>query len=491
VKLIESLERLAEVRVLVVGDVMLDRYFWGDVERISPEAPVPVVNVLEKTEVIGGAGNAAFNLAGLGCPTVLIGVRGNDARGRRLEKILEDNSVEGRLLVDSARPTITKTRVITQGQQLIRLDEERPENLSSALAGELLGLVEDALPSCKALLLSDYGKGVLQTPGFAEALIKLSQGRGLPVLVDPKGYDWKRYQNATCVTPNAKELEAVAGSKPLSAEADLTSAAQSILKRYQFKWLLVTRGALGMYLVGQEESPLVIPGIAREVYDVSGAGDTVVATVAAGVGSGLPFPDAARLSNLAAGIVVGKLGTQPISLAELKTAILMRGLDDSQIVASKLSTLDAIRLMVQTWRANGERIVFTNGCFDLLHPGHIHLLNRARALGDRLVVGLNSDRSVRRLKGANRPILSEEDRAALLGALTCVDAIVLFNEDTPLNLIETLKPDILAKGADYQNAEVIGREVVEAYGGEVALVPVLEGYSTTGIVDRVSNDNGS
>jgi D-beta-D-heptose 7-phosphate kinase/D-beta-D-heptose 1-phosphate adenosyltransferase len=488
----EALDKIGRGRVLVVGDVMLDRYLWGDAQRISPEAPVPVVRVREKTEVLGGAGNAASNLAGLTCPAILIGVRGDDSAGERLAAILENNGIEPGLILDPARPTITKTRVVAQGQQLIRLDEERPESLSPQIASGLLTMVEKFLPSCQGMLLSDYGKGTFQTPGVAKSLIKLARKLGIPVMVDPKGQDWDRYEHAACVTPNTAELEAVAGSSALGGESRLAETAKSIAHRYKLEWLLVTRGPLGVCLVGQDEDPLFIAGVAREVYDVSGAGDTVVATLAAGVAAGLPFPIAARLANLAAGIVVGKVGTQPISLAELRTAILMMDADGSPTGPTKVCTLDAARMLVQAWRASGEKIVFTNGCFDLLHPGHIQLLHQARAVGDHLVVGVNSDLSVQGLKGANRPILSERDRASLLGALACVDVVVVFEEETPLTLIDALRPDVLVKGADYKLEDVVGRDVVESYGGKVVLVPILEGYSTSGIVNKLStNDVGS
>jgi D-beta-D-heptose 7-phosphate kinase/D-beta-D-heptose 1-phosphate adenosyltransferase len=306
----------------------------------------------------------------------------------------------------------------------------------------------------------------------------------IPVLVDPKGKDWDRYRGATCVTPNTGELEAIAGSLDEGGEAGLVQAAERIREAYELKWILVTRGNQGMCLVGCGSPPLLVPARAREVFDVSGAGDTVIATLAAGLAAGLPIGDAAKVANIAAGIVVGKLGIHPVTRNELRTALQMNMNGTGSYYCGKVSTLDMARGMVKAWRNSGLRVIFTNGSFDLLHPGHIHLLHQARALGDRLIVALNTDRSVRRLKGPDRPILSESDRAVLLAALSCVDLVVLFDEDTPLSLIEGLRPDILVKGSNYRIDEVMGRELVEGYGGHVELVPVLKGYSTKMIVRK-------
>ena len=476
-----------KTRMLVLGDVMLDRYIMGEVKRISPEAPVPVLRIKERYEVPGGAGNVANNLVKLGCETILLGVAGEDAQGAALRDLCLRNGIRTEFVVDRTRPTITKTRIVSGDQQLLRLDDEQPDILSDSARAELLESFEKNLPDCAAVILSDYGKGIFRTPGLCQSVIALASGRGAPVFVDPKGKDWERYRGSTCITPNAAEFEEVAEAS-VEGEVRLVGEAEKVRKRFGAEWLLVTRGPKGMCLVGPGNAPLVIPTIAREVYDVSGAGDTVIAVLAACVAGGLNFMEAARIANTAAGIVVGKLGAQPITAAELQYGL---SLEESGVNGvrhpGKSGTLDSARLQAQAWRSNGERIVFTNGCFDLLHPGHIHVLEEAKALGDRLIVGLNSDASVKRLKGPQRPILEESDRLLLLKALSCVDLVVIFEEDTPLRLIEELRPDILVKGADYLPEQVVGREIVESYGGRVALVSLVDGYSTTRIARKLAS----
>ena len=479
-------KRLGNAQVLVIGDVILDRYLWGEVSRISPEAPVPVVRVLERSEALGGSGNVAANLAGLECGVTVVGVRGDDQAGRQLDDMLDKKGVESHLILDSSRSTITKARIMAQGQQILRLDEEEPQLLRPKIQDQLLHLIEKALPQTQSAILSDYGKGLLQTPGLSQRIINLCKEHNVLVLVDPKGKDWERYGGANCITPNCAELELVTSKTIGSDEKRLVSAAKSTRKKYNLDWLLVTRGPKGMCLLNADDGPFFIPARAREVFDVSGAGDTVAATLGAAVASGLTFTDAAELANVAASVVVGKLGTQPISLPELNAALqIIRGGEHTG-PSIKITTLTTAQTQVQAWRTSGEQIVFTNGCFDLLHPGHIHLLHRARALGDRLVVGLNTDASVRRLKGPGRPIVSEQDRAAVLSALGSVDLVVFFDEDTPLSLIKALRPDILVKGGDYRPEQVVGREIVQSYKGQVRLIPLLDGYSTTGIAHKVA-----
>ncbi len=472
--------------ILVVGDVMLDRYLWGRVGRISPEAPVPVVQLQRTTETLGGAGNVALNLVSLGCRITLSGVCGDDVAGQRLRALLSEKSIGEALVMDSQRPTITKTRVMAQKQQMMRLDEENTRAIGADVAQKIRTAVADTLPDCQAMVLSDYGKGVLASQAFVRELIDAGRQRGIPVLVDPKGVDWERYRGATGITPNTAELEAVAGQRLEEDEEKLIAAARQVRERFGVAWLLVTRGAQGMCLIDAQGPPESIPARAREVFDVSGAGDTVIATVAASLAVGLPLAEAARTANLAAGIVVGKLGTQPILASELSTAVTLSTRQQYYpYSAAKMNALDAALAKVREWRAAGGKVVFTNGCFDLLHPGHISLLYQARALGDRLVVGLNTDASIKRLKGSGRPILSEQDRAAMLSALECVDLVVHFDEDTPLKLIEALRPDILVKGSDYAPDQVVGKEVVESYGGCVRLVDLVQGYSTTGLTQKV------
>jgi D-beta-D-heptose 7-phosphate kinase / D-beta-D-heptose 1-phosphate adenosyltransferase len=482
-----NLSELTQKRILVVGDVMLDRYLWGDARRISPEAPVPVVRVRQQSEVPGGAGNVAANLAGLECPVSILGICGNDESGNRLRKIFLEKGIEPLLQESIARPTITKTRVMARGQQLLRLDEEEPRILSPELEAKIIARFEQEAPACDVVVLSDYGKGIFQTPNLCQHLIGFCRSCGIPVLVDPKGTDWTRYQGATCITPNTAELERVTDSAAEESELELIQSASAIRSQYGLEWLLVTRGSRGMILCGNDVSPLMIPARAREVFDVSGAGDTVIASLAAGLALGLSFARAAQLSNLAAGIVVGKLGTQPITRPELSSAIELNDMQRQSAGASKIAALESARILVKSWQSSGQKVVFTNGCYDLLHPGHIHLLHLSRDLGDRLIVGLNTDASVRRLKGNSRPIVAERDRAAIVSALGCVDLVVLFDEDTPLHLIEAIKPDILVKGEDYRLDQVVGREAVESYGGRVCLVPLLQGYSTTQIAEKIAS----
>ena len=476
--------------VLVLGDLMLDRYLWGDVERISPEAPVPIFHVRRQSEIPGGVGNVVSNLVGLGATVTMIGVRGRVAAGERLIKLLENDKVQLHILTYSDRPTITKTRVVSHGQQMIRLDEEDILPLEEILRAEIVELVTTEASNASAIILSDYGKGLLHSQELVQSIITLANSRRIPIIVDPKGSNWEKYRGATCVTPNTKELEAVCGSS-ITSEAQLVEVMRTVLIKYDLSWLLVTRGPLGMCLMGRTEAPIFIPTLARQVFDVSGAGDTVTATLGLCVGSGLPFPDGARVANLAAGIVVGKVGTQPIALLELQSSLDTTGVDACiSGVTQKLASLSAARTQSEAWKTNRQRVVFTNGCFDLLHPGHVHLLNQSKNLGDRLVVAINTDNSVRRLKGSSRPILSERDRASMVASLDCVDLVILFESDTPDELLRCIRPHILVKGSDYKHEQVQGRAIVESYGGEVRLIPLLNGYSTASIVGKVVEAHG-
>lgn len=476
----------ADAHILVVGDTMLDRYIWGKVHRISPEAPVPVVQQRRISETLGGAGNVALNLASLGCPVTIIGVCGADAAAHSLKTLLTEKGITDEMVVDDLRPTITKTRIMAHKQQILRLDDENTAAIEPHVAAKIRKRYLANLDCCKVVIVSDYGKGIFADEAFVQEIIDAARRQGVPVLVDPKGTQWQRYRGATGITPNTAELEAVAGMALEENEPQLITSALHLRKQYGLEWLLVTRGGKGMCLISSASDPFLIPAQAREVYDVSGAGDTVIATMAAGLGIGMNMVEAARTANLAAGVVVGKLGTQPILASELNTALKyshpQRFFPYS---AAKMTHLDAALARMREWRIAGNKVVFTNGCFDLLHPGHISLLYQARALGDRLVVGLNTDASIRRLKGSGRPILSEQDRAAMLSALECVDLVVHFDEDTPLNLIKAIRPDILVKGSDYSPEQVVGKEIVESYGGCVKLVDIIKGYSTTGLTQKV------
>ena len=361
----------------------------------------------------------------------------------------------------------------------MRLDEETTGPIGHTESKALLDLALERIPEAGVVILSDYGKGTLDS-AFCSTLIRRARERHLPILVDPKGRDWTGYSGATCITPNTAELELTAG-RQTATEETLIDAGAELIEKLQLDRLLVTRGPKGMVLFTRGNSPIVIPTQARDVFDVSGAGDTVIATTAAGVAAGLDWPDAARLANIAAGIVVGKVGTNPIRSAELALA-LRQGQNGTQ---RKICDLASARFMVEAWRAMGDSMVFTNGCFDILHAGHIRLLHAAAAEGERLVIGLNSDSSVKRIKGVHRPILPQQDRAAIIAALGCVDMVIVFEEDTPLSLIEALRPDVLVKGADYTREAVVGHELVEGWGGRVVLAPLIENLSTTGIVERV------
>ncbi len=474
----------SSVRALVIGDVMLDHYLWSEVSRVSQEAPVPIARIREKSWMLGGAANVAANLRGLGCTGSLLGVCGEDEAGRILSRKLADSGIGDTLLRDRRRPTILKTRIMAQGQQLIRLDEESVLPLDAESQRALLEKFEVLVADRQVVILSDYAKGLLSA-AVCQNLIAECRKRGVPVLVDPKGKDWERYRGAACVTPNEAEL-AMVTEGPIDSEANLLAQAAGICNKLDLNWLLVTRGIRGLVLVGRDGSSLAVPARPREVYDVSGAGDTVIATLAAGVAAGLDWQRAAAIANVAAGIVVGKVGTQPVVMDELRVAMRL----DEAGLFHKITALDAAAMQVDAWRTAGERVVFTNGCFDLLHAGHVRLLHAAAQEGSKLVVGLNSDASVKRLKGAHRPILKQEDRASILAALQCVDLVVLFEDDTPLELIRTLRPDVLVKGADYTRETVVGHELVESWGGRVALVALTEGVSTTHIVDTIRG-NGS
>ena len=479
------------VRVLVVGDVMLDRYIAGKVGRISPEAPVPVLGVNKRWFAPGGAANVARNLAHLGAKAVLVGLVGADAASADLCQSLEQAEIESHLVSSATRTTTCKTRILAQGQQLLRLDEEECCSPTALEFDSMWQAARDLLPSCHVVVLSDYGKGVLldttQGTSLCTPVIQEAHRLGIQVLVDPKGLRWERYAGADCVTPNRLEFDTVCGrdpDMPLDREMREKLASQ-MRSNYLIKRVLVTRGPKGMALFAPDMPPRYTRAVVREVSDVSGAGDTVIAALAACVGKKLPWEESMDVANAAAGVAVSKMGTAPVSIAELGQAM-RQGADNP-----KLYTLTDLSEKIEDWRKKGESIVFTNGCFDLLHPGHISLIRQSAAQGTRLVVGLNSDASVRRLKGPSRPVQNEQSRAMLLAALSGVDAVVLFDEDTPLNLIATLQPDVLVKGSDYTVETVVGADIVQAAGGRVYLADLIEGCSTTNIVCKIDASSGS
>lgn len=474
---------LGKASVLCIGDVMLDNYVYGEVARISPEAPAPVIAVAREDVFVGGAGNVARNVAALGARCILVGVIGRDAAGIQLSAALEEEpNIENRVVVDPARPTTRKVRFVSEhfSTHLLRADWERVGAVEPACERALLDEIEQAIGRVGAVILSDYAKGVL-TPGLIGAVIASARRHGKPVIVDPKGPDFSRYRGATVITPNRREL-AEATHRPVDTEAELAAAAAVVAEITGSEAVLVTLSEGGMTLFERGNEPVHVPAYSVKVRDVSGAGDTVVATLGTLMAIGADLESAMRAANAAAAVAVGKRGTSTVTAAELRARILpAAALAPEQKILVDRSDLDR---RLDAWRAEDLRIGFTNGCFDILHPGHVKLLTEARAACDRLVVGLNSDASVRRIKGAGRPIQHQQARAEVLAALEAVDLVVIFEEDTPIELIRRVRPSVLVKGADYRLDQVVGRELVEANGGRVLLVDLVPGASTSAIVTR-------
>jgi D-beta-D-heptose 7-phosphate kinase/D-beta-D-heptose 1-phosphate adenosyltransferase len=466
--------------ILVVGDVMCDVYVWGTIERISPEAPVPVFACQERQYVLGGAANVAANLHALGCQVRLLGVIGADAAGQHVRELLRQRGLDDTwLLEDPHRPTTEKTRLMAQQQQVLRLDQESQAPLAPDLAERVVDAGKALLAEVDGVVCSDYAKGVC-TASVLAPLFAAARAAGRPIIVDPKVRDFALYCKATVLTPNVAEVERASGIT-VDHPAALAQAVQTLLQRSQTDAMLVTRGKDGMSLFHPPHDPVHIAARARDVYDITGAGDTVIATFAMALLSGCSLVEAAQVANVAAGIVVGKLGTAVVLPEELRAAWQAELVQGTQ----KILPPERLAMVLQAHRQRHERIVFTNGCFDLLHVGHIHYLQHARALGERLIVGLNDDASVRRLKGEGRPVIPQDERARILAALTCVDYVTIFSESTPLALIQLLRPDILVKGGDYTPETVVGRDEVEAYGGMVHIAPYIPGVSTTALVDTI------
>lgn len=460
----------ANFPVIVVGDVMLDHYISGGVDRISPEAPVPVIRVKNDRYVLGGAGNVVMNLRGLGVPVKIFGRIGDDHAGDKVLNLLNDAGAEPELFKTGA--TILKTRVLGDGrQQMLRIDREEiivptRQNMDFILSG-----IEGS--DMRAMIFSDYGKGIFSSE-LCSSIISFCKKKGVPVFVDPKGSDWERYRGAAMVSPNIKELSEVYGNKIANDDAQVIAAGEAMRNKFGLDSLLVTRSERGATLITAD-------GFHHErasavgVYDVSGAGDTMLSAVAAFTIAGVAPSESVRLANAAAQIVIGKIGTCPIFAADLLKVLY----PDNEY--KKILSADEALHKIDEWRESGDKVVFTNGCFDILHAGHVDSLARAKALGNRLIIGLNSDDSVRRLKGSSRPVNLQRARSAVLAALSAVDCIVIFDEDTPEELLSKLRPDVIAKGGDYKPDEVAGRQ----YAKEVVILPILDGYSTTGIIRRV------
>lgn len=471
-----ELDSIKGKRVLVIGDVMLDTYHIGEVKRISPEAPVPIVRINRTYSVLGGAANVARNLLGLGCSPYVISLLGNDNNGKTMQEMFTDLNIKNKMFT-TEHPTITKTRVIGNSQQVVRLDFETENKcLSEETEHELLNAVQEALHEVDIVVISDYGKGVCNDM-ICQQVISASTQQGKKVIIDPKGTNWEKYRSATIITPNLKELSAVSRVEVKNENEAIHHVAGNILKKYNLTSLLVTRSEKGMSYIAPEAYQ-DIPTEAREVYDVSGAGDTVVAMLAAALAAGFSVTTAIYLANKAAGIVVGKMGTSPILFKELQTELQMGKPDSKFIPVSHLAET------IKQLQVQERRIVFTNGCFDILHKGHVFYLEKAKRMGDVLIVGVNSDSSVKRLKGDSRPINDESARSTVLAALESVDYVVVFTEDTPLNIIKIIAPDVLVKGGDYEIENIVGRE----YAKKTVTIPFVDGYSTTKTINAINQE---
>jgi D-beta-D-heptose 7-phosphate kinase/D-beta-D-heptose 1-phosphate adenosyltransferase len=479
--LASALARVRGARIVVVGDVMLDEYVWGDTARISPDAPVPVVDVRRRSRAPGGAANVAINLAVGGATVTLIGATGADGPAEALGSLLEERGVSrSGLIADPSRRTTTKTRVVARGQHIVRLDEEDRVPLSDAARHRVREALDAALGDARVVVVSDYAKGVIDRDLVAYAVTAAARrDPPVPVVVDPKSSDFATYHGCFALTPNAKEAEGASG-RPIRSDDDVAAAAAMLHVASGAPFVLITRGERGMSLSRRGGGVTHVPARAREVFDVTGAGDTVIAFFALGLAGGASPEEAAALANAAAGVAVGKVGTSAVTPQEALLALETGGGSTAKILDARQATDRA-----EHERTLGRRVVFTNGCFDLLHAGHIHLLEQARALGDFLVVAVNSDVSVRRLKGAERPLVGERDRTRLLAALDAVSCVVVFEDDTPLELIRAIRPDVLVKGGDYSPGTIVGAADVGQWGGRVATIPLVAGRSTTALLESI------
>ncbi len=478
-RLLPAIDRFGETSVLVIGDLMIDHFVYGSTNRISPEAPIPVLFKQHAKSMLGGAGNVAMNLLGFGVRVDLIGLVGEDAGGEQLEDLCASHpGMTTHLLKDPQHATSVKTRFVAQSQQLLRLDEETPHPISPEIEARIIEIFVRQLPTTQIVILSDYAKGLL-IPDLCRKLIKLAKEAGKPVLVDPKNADFSIYNGATLVSPNLREIERATGTAARD-DAHAERVCGSILESFDFANILLTRGAAGMSLLTRgAKKALHVTSRAKSVYDVSGAGDTVISTIAAGLAAGLDMPDAVVLANHAAGIVVAKTGTGTVSRRELRLAL-------GQLSLRQPTNLEDALERIQIWRDAGKTIGFTNGCFDLLHLGHLHSLEQAKKHCDILIVGVNSDASVKILKGEGRPVQDQITRARILSCLEFCDLAVIFDEETPRQLIAQLIPDILFKGVDYKGKPIAGSDVVEANGGQVMLLDMLPDISTTHTITRMT-----
>jgi len=474
------LDGIGSPSILIVGDLILDRYVYGDVKRLSQEAPIQILDVTGEEYMLGGAANVADKLASLGAKVALVAMTGDDSEAQVAVDLLAGRGIDvAGVMRDERRPTTLKTRFIAQNQQVLRVDRESRAGALRPLRTQALGLIKDLLPGRSSVVVSDYAKGLL-TADVAGEIIAMASGAGVPVVVDPKGSDFARYRGATVLTPNKRELGDGAHMS-IETEEDLGAAGRRVVEETRCKHLVVTCGGDGMVIFNSDRTSRAVPTKKREVCDVTGAGDAVAAVIGLSVAAGVGIDDAAQLANIAGGIIVGQIGVGSLSIGDMAQEL------DSIERSSAHKILDPRRVIeaVSAARRAGLKIVFTNGCFDLLHAGHVRLLEECKGLGDLLIVGLNTDESVRRLKGPGRPIVPESSRANLLAALVFTDYIVPFDEDTPVDLIKAIKPDVLVKGGDYAKDRIVGWDVVEGYGGRVATVPVVEGFSTSAIVEKI------
>ncbi len=481
----EIVEALGRPRILVVGDLILDRYVTGAVERISPEAPIPVLSATQSEDRLGGAGNVAANLRAMESPVEIVGVVGDDSRGRRMRGMFEELGCDASAcLVDADRPTTEKTRMISGVQQMLRVDWEKAQAITPEHEARLVRELPARIERAQAVILSDYGKGVL-TKRVIDSIIAVARKKKLPVLVDPKGRDYSIYAGATLVTPNRKEAEEALGRKLQSLD-DMPQAARDLMGVASLDACVITLGGDGMFHMTRDGASGHVPTVARQVFDVTGAGDTVISHLAIALGDKLPLELAVLLANHAAGIVVGKRGAASVTRGELSSALGRHAWG-----SRKISLGEELETVLARWRKDRLRIVFTNGCFDVLHAGHVQYLRFARSQGDALVVGVNDDDSVRRMKGPTRPVNPLGDRLEILAALEMVDAVTPFSEDTPAKIIERVSPGVLVKGEDWKDKGVVGRKWVESHGGAVVLAPLLAGRSTTSILKRGGADGSN
>ena len=479
---IENLENIKNVNALVFGDFMVDKYIIGDVSRISPEAPIPVINTTKKFYKLGGAGNVVNNIVSLGGKVRLLGTIGKDSHGEILSKEFKKLGVDTTYFKEYKEIiTIVKTRVVSRNQQFIRIDDEKKEPILEKYISFIKKNIDKVFKDIDVLIISDYNKGAV-TKEFSNYLINSAKENKIPVIVDPKGTDYSKYSGADICTPNVKELKDVTKNE-IKTEDDIKNNALDIIKKYKINNIMITRSEKGISLVCKDKTKSDFPALAKEVSDVSGAGDTVVAMSALLLALNYDYSEICRTANVAASIVVSKFGTATVSINELMSSIVSNG-------EYKLQKLKSLKYIINEQKEKGKKIVFTNGCFDLLHVGHLYSLKEAKKHGDILVVAVNSDQSVKRYKGDLRPIINENDRIALLCALEIVDYVVLMNDDNPVNIIKTIKPDVCIKGEDWKNKKVPEEEIINSYGGRMEYIELYPEYSTTKVIDKIVKSYG-